>query len=67
MYPVITQTIAAERARELQAAAIAVGRARRLRRSRQARRRWLLMGIPGAGRVSALLSAPGTLRGPRAA
>ena len=67
MHPVITQAVAAERARELQATAMAVGRARRLRRSRQARRRWLLMGISGAGRASVLRSAPGTLRGPRAA
>jgi hypothetical protein len=67
MHPVITQAIAADRARELQAAAIAAERAHRLRRSRQARRSWLLMGIPGARRVPVLLSAPGPLRGPRAA
>jgi len=67
MHPLITQTIAAERARELQAAAIAAGHARQLRRSRQARRPWLLMGIPGAGRVPVSLSAPERLRGPRAA
>ena len=64
MHPLITQTIAAERARELQAAAIAAGRARQLRRSR---RPWLLMGIRGAGHVPVPLSATGRLRGPRAA
>jgi hypothetical protein len=61
MHPVISQAIAAERARELQAAAIAVGRADRQRRSRQARRPWLFMGIPVGRRV------PASLRGPRAA
>jgi hypothetical protein len=65
MHPVITQAIAAERARELQAAALAAERAHRLRRSRHFRRPWLLMGIPSAGRVAAFLSAPGSLRGPR--
>jgi hypothetical protein len=63
MHPVITQAIAAERTRELQATGIAVGRAHRLRRSRQAQRPRLLTGIPGAGRVP----LPRPLRGPRAA
>ena len=67
MHPVITQVIAAERVRELRAAAIAAGRAHRLGRSRQSRRPWLLMGIPGAGRVPVVLSAPEQLHGPRAA
>ena len=67
MHPVITQAIATERAGELQAAAIAAGRAHRLGRSRQARRLRLLMGLPGARRAAASLSAPGPLRGPRAA
>jgi hypothetical protein len=61
MHPVITQAIAAERTRELQATGIAVGRAHRLRRSRQAQRPRLLTGI--AGRVP----LPRPLRGPRAA
>jgi hypothetical protein len=61
MHPVIAEAIAAERARELQAAATAAGRARRLR---QSRRPWLLMGILDAGRVP-VLSVTGPLRGPR--
>jgi hypothetical protein len=67
MHPVITQAIATERAGELQAAAIAAGRAHRLGRSRRARRPWPLIGLPGARRVPASPSAPGPLRGPRAA
>src|SRR5262249_57362288 len=62
MHPIIAEAIAAERARELQAAAPAARRARRLRRSRRA---WLLMGIPDAGHIPVLLSATGPLRGPR--
>jgi len=62
MHPIIADAIAAERARELQAAATAARRARRLRRSRRA---WLLMGIPDAGHIPVLLSAAGPLRGPR--
>jgi hypothetical protein len=64
MDPVSARAIAAERARELQAAAIVAKRAHPLRRSRQARRPRLLTGI---ARVQVLRSAPGPLRGPRAA
>ena len=64
MHPVITQAIAAERAREFQAQAAAAGRARHLRRSRHAR---LFTRLSGAGRGPALRSAAWPLRGPRAA
>lgn len=67
MHPLITQAITAERIREVRADAAAAGRARQFRRSRQAWRQWQLMSIPRAGRVVALLTAPGPLRGPRAA
>jgi len=63
MHPVITQAIAAERAREHRACAAAAGRTRQLRRSR---RGWAFM-IRRAGRglVSRLAGRP--LRGPRPA
>ncbi len=67
MHPVITQAIAAGRAREFQAAAAAAGHARQLRRFQQARRSWLFMAIPRAVRGLASLPAPRPLRDPRAA
>jgi hypothetical protein len=64
MHPVITQAIAAERAREFRAYADAAGRARQFRRSARAR---LLMrftrGVPGP----ALPAAARPLRSPRSA
>jgi hypothetical protein len=60
MHPVITQTIAAERTRELHTHAAAVVRARRLRRSR---RTGLFTGIARA--VHGPVSLP--LRTPKAA
>jgi hypothetical protein len=67
MHPVITQTIAAERVREIHAHAAAARRGRQLRRSRPARRLWLLAGLSRAGR--GLVPAPvrRLARGPRAA
>jgi hypothetical protein len=67
MHAVITQAIAAERARELHAHAAAAGRARRPRRCRHGSRTWRLTRLPDARRTSALLSAARPLRGPRAA
>ena len=64
MHPVITQTIAAERARDFQAYAATAGHARRLRRSAHARR---LLRFPRAGPGPRLLAALRPLRGPRAA
>ena len=64
MHPVITQAIAAERARERSAHAAAAGRARRLRRSANAR---LLRRAPHGGPGLALLAAARPLRGPRSA
>lgn len=64
MHPVITQAIAAERAREFRADAAAAGRARQLRRSAAAR---LLMRFPRGGPGPALLVAVRPLRGPRSA
>jgi hypothetical protein len=64
MHPVITQAIAAERAREFRAYAAAAGRARRLRRSAHARP---LMRFPRGGPGPALLAAARPLRGPRSA
>jgi hypothetical protein len=60
MHPVMTQAIAAERAREFHAHAAAAGRARQLRRAARARR--LRRGVPGP-----VLLAAAWLRGPRAA
>jgi len=63
MHPVITQSIAAERAREFRAYAAAAGQARQLRRSRRGQ---AFMAIRRAGRlVSPLAGRP--LRGPRPA
>ena len=67
MHPVITQAIAAERTRELQAHADAAGLTRQLRRSRQSLRRWLPMRIARAGRGPAWLPAARPRRDPRAA
>jgi hypothetical protein len=67
MHPVITQAIAAERAREMQAHAAAAGLARQLRRSQQSRRTWLPMRIARAGRGPASLPPARPLRDPRAA
>ena len=67
MHPVITQAIAAERARELHAHAIAVRRVHQLRHSRQARRPRRFLGFPRGGRVPAVRPAAQPLRGPRAA
>jgi len=67
MHPVIAQAIVAERARDIQAQAAAAGRARQLRRTRQARRTWLFLGTPRAGRGPASPPAQRSLRGPRAA
>ena len=67
MHPVITQAIAAERTRELQAHAAAAGLTRQLRRSRQSLRRWLPMRIARAGRGPAWLPAARPRRDARAA
>jgi hypothetical protein len=64
MHPVITQAIAAERAREFRAHAAAAGRARQLRRSAYAR---LFRRSPRGGPGPALLAAARPLRGPRSA
>jgi muconolactone delta-isomerase len=62
MHPVITEAIAAQRARELHAHAAAARRAHQLRRSGQVGRVWRFLGFPRGGRVPAR-----PLRGPRAA
>ena len=67
MYPVITEAVAAQRARELHAHAAAARRAHQLRRSGQGSRTWRFIGFPRGGRVSAVAPAPRPLRGPRAA
>jgi hypothetical protein len=64
MHPVITQAIAAERAREFRAYADAARRARHLRRSARAR---LLMRFRRSVPGPALLAAARPLRGPRSA
>jgi hypothetical protein len=64
MHPVIAQAIAADQTRELQASAVAAGRARQIRRSRHALR---YPRVPGAGRSPALRSAAQPLRRPKAA
>ncbi len=64
MHPVITQAIAAERAREFRAYAAAAGQTRQLRRSR---RGWAFMVIRRAGRGLASPLAGRPLRGPRPA
>ena len=67
MHPVITQAIAAERAREFRAYALAAGQTRRLRRGRHVRRGRAFTAIRHVGRglVSPLAGRP--LRGPRPA
>jgi len=67
MYPVITQAIAADRTREIQAYAAAAGRARQLRRSRRAGHARLLASVAGFGHGQASRPAPRPLRDPRAA
>jgi hypothetical protein len=67
MHPVIAQAIVAERTRDIRAHAADAGRARQLRRAGQARRMWLFVGTPRAGRAAASLPAPRSLHGPRAA
>ena len=66
MHPVITQAIAAERARELQDHAAATELARHLRRSRHGGRAWRLTRFARGGRVVSLPAAR-PLRDPRAA
>jgi hypothetical protein len=59
MHPVITQAIAAERARDLQDYAAAAGLARHLRRSRHGGRAWRLTRVlPRGGRMPALRWRP---------
>ena len=65
MHPVITEAVAAERARELHAHAAAARRADQLSRSRQ--RRWRFIGFPRGERVPDVLPAARPLRGPKAA
>jgi len=67
MHPVITQAIAAERARELQAHAAVAGLARHLRRSRHGSRSRRFTRLPQDGGTLASLPAARPLRGPRAA
>ena len=67
MHPVIAQAIVAERTRNIRAHAADAGRARQLRRAGQARRTWLFVGTPRAGRGPAPRQAQRSLRGPRAA
>lgn len=70
MHPVIIQTVAAARSRDMQAHAAAARRAREIRRSRraqQARPWWPFLHVPGAGRGPDSLPALRPLRGPRAA
>jgi hypothetical protein len=67
MHPVITQAIAAERARELHAKAAAARCARRLRRSLHGGRTWQFTRLPDGGRAPALLPAARPLRDPKAA
>jgi hypothetical protein len=67
MYPVITQAIAADRTREIQAHAAAAGRARQLRRARRAGHTRLLANVAGFGHGQASRPASRPLRDPRAA
>ena len=67
MHPVITQAIAAERARELQVHAAATGLARHLRRSRHGSRSWRFTRLPQDRDMLAPPPAARPLRGPRAA
>lgn len=67
MHPVITEAIAAQRARELHAHAAAARRAHQLRRSGQASRTWRFIGFSRGGRGPAVAPPARTLRGTRAA
>jgi hypothetical protein len=67
MHPVITEAVAAQRARDLHAYAAAARRAHQLRRSGQVSRTWRFLGFPRGGRVPAAAPAARPLRGPRAA
>lgn len=64
MHPVITQSIAAERAREFRAYAAAAGQTRQLRRSRRGQA-FMAVRRAGRGLVSPLADRP--LRGTRPA
>ena len=54
MHPVITEAVAAQRARELHAHGAAARRAHQLSRSRQGSRTWRFIGFPrgGPGRLA---------------
>lgn len=67
MYPVITQAIAADRTREIQAYAAAARRARQLRRARRAGPARLLASVAGFGPGRASRPAARPMRDPRAA
>ena len=67
MHPVITEAIAAERARELHAHAAAARLADQLSRSRQVSRTWRFIGFSRGERAPAVPSAARPLRGPKAA
>ena len=67
MYPVITQAIAADRTREIQAHAQAAGRARQLRRSRRAGHARPLAIVAGFWHGQVSRPVPWPLRDPRAA
>jgi hypothetical protein len=66
MHPVITQAIAADRARELHAHAAAARLARHLRRSRHGDRTWRFARLSQDSGTPASLPAARPLRGPRA-
>ena len=67
MHPVITEAIAAERARELHAHAAAARHADQVSRSRQVSRTWRFIGLLRGERVPAVPPAAQPLRGPKAA
>ena len=67
MHPVITEAVAAQRARELHADAAAARRGHQLRRSGRVSRTWRFLGFARGARRPAVLPATRRLRGPRAA
>jgi hypothetical protein len=67
MQPVITEAIAAQRARELHAQAAAARRVHQFRRSGQVSRTWRFLGFPRGGREPAVAPTARPLPGPRAA
>ena len=67
MHPVITEAVAAQRARELHAHAAAARLADQLSRSRQVSRTWRYIGFLRGERVPAVLPAARPQRGPKAA